>query len=587
MPQLLVEGPYEYTDLRILDPELDEVASGTHTLAVDVPPGIYRVEARVPGAVDERLVTVAREGDVPVVDFALSFDSPAPVRAAKTYSESHADEVRFLSHAIHRKVDGSSLGRLFLVVRTDGSSRQRSPSVDVMTSGGGVLARLDGDGFSDLEEGLCALSVVLPAGTYMLADNDSGLGRRGQVIFVEHGWQTQVFAPWDARDAGLARALVSMVPEDRGFEPESDGYEYVEAALDGLARGRVVLTPGEENALLNAKFDNPMLGLIGAYAYLLRGQVDPRRFGLITRNIARLLPHSPDAQLLVLLATSRDQERNSPFVFNDPPMFALGTEWLIARAAEDQALIPASSWLAQLSLTRTTGSVFTRADLDIDVARQLSAITENIPVGQSGDTTDRMRQVARAAAVPLSIIEQKMNALWLWDPESSERRTILEGHRVNALCAVTVAGRELLASASNDGTRVWDLQTGEQRTILHGHQGGVYAVCAVTVAGRELLASASNDRTVRIWDPETGHQQVVLEGHHEPVNAVCAVTVAGRELLASASNDRTVRIWDPENRTSPLVVTTQHVALAVQGIAESLIVGLDSGMLVIKPNLSA
>ena len=112
--------------------------------------------------------------------------------------------------------------------------------------------------------------------------------------------------------------------------------------------------------------------------------------------------------------------------------------------------------------------------------------------------------------------------------------------------AVTVAGKELLASAGSGGTvRIWDPETGQQHATLEGHQGGVRSVCPVTVAGKELLASAGNDGTVRIWDPETGQRRATLEGHLGLLWSVCPVTVAGKELLASASADGTVRIWDP------------------------------------------
>ena len=137
----------------------------------------------------------------------------------------------------------------------------------------------------------------------------------------------------------------------------------------------------------------------------------------------------------------------------------------------------------------------------------------------------------------------------IWDPQTGQQRTVLEGHlrSVRAVCPVTVDGRQLLASASDDRTvRIWDPQTGQQRTVLEGHLRSVRAVCPVTVDGRQLLASASADRTVRIWDPQTGQQRTVLQGHEERVKAVCPVTVDGRQLLASAGDDRTVRIWDPQ-----------------------------------------
>jgi len=137
----------------------------------------------------------------------------------------------------------------------------------------------------------------------------------------------------------------------------------------------------------------------------------------------------------------------------------------------------------------------------------------------------------------------------IWDPATGEQVAALEGHQsgVNAVCAVTVNGQELLASGGYDDTvRIWDPATGEQVAALGSHQGGVSAVCAVTVNGQDLLASGGYDDTVRIWDPATGEQVAALEGQEGWVNAVCAVTVNGRDLLASSAVwNGVARIWDP------------------------------------------
>jgi WD40 repeat protein len=135
-----------------------------------------------------------------------------------------------------------------------------------------------------------------------------------------------------------------------------------------------------------------------------------------------------------------------------------------------------------------------------------------------------------------------------WDSATGEQQAVLEGHTdgVRGVCVFTLKGQVLLASAGADTTlRIWDPATGEQRSVLEGHPGAVSGVCAFTLGDRVLLASVGTDATVRIWDPATGEQQAVLEGHAGWVSGVCAFTLEGRVLLASAGADATVRIWDP------------------------------------------
>jgi WD40 repeat protein len=65
---------------------------------------------------------------------------------------------------------------------------------------------------------------------------------------------------------------------------------------------------------------------------------------------------------------------------------------------------------------------------------------------------------------------------------------------------------------------------------------------------------------------------------------VCTITVDGRILLASGSDDETVHRWDPRTGICLVSVLTHHRALGVAGVADSLAIGLDIGILVIKPN---
>jgi len=134
--------------------------------------------------------------------------------------------------------------------------------------------------------------------------------------------------------------------------------------------------------------------------------------------------------------------------------------------------------------------------------------------------------------------------------------------------------------------RIWDPATGSQHAVLEGHTGAVNAVCAVTLDSRTLLASGGGDRTIRIWDPATGSQHAVLEGHTGAVNAVCALTLDSRTLLASGSRDRTIRVWDATMTTTWLTVPVHHPVRAIVYASDVLVTVVTAGLLAVNFNFA-
>lgn len=401
MSRLYVHGPYEFTELRVLDPGLRVVGSGVKSVEGELPAGIYRVQARVPGAFGERLVPVGLQGDAvdtSITDFPLDLDSPAPVVGVKTYHDLHADAARSESHTVHVTFSEQHESQLFVFIRSDGSERSGLPLLSIETNEGDVIARLDRDGRGDSYMGYGALSVALPAGTYALVHDAPGLGRRAQAVFVEGGWQTQVFIPWDSDAIDPSRALVSMLPIGLGFDPyRTELYLPVEAALDGLVRRQMVLSPIDEEAFLDARLGDPafglispVYGLIGAYSYLLRGDVDPARLMAIASTLLKFLPHSPDAHLLYRVArqvSGEDESGIEPPIpvwaeFDVPPMFAVGTDRLLDQAAEDTSPVRTAGWLARVEDARTSGSVWTRWDVGLDIGPQNTGLFEGVTRGR-------------------------------------------------------------------------------------------------------------------------------------------------------------------------------------------------------------
>lgn len=120
--------------------------------------------------------------------------------------------------------------------------------------------------------------------------------------------------------------------------------------------------------------------------------------------------------------------------------------------------------------------------------------------------------------------------------------TTVEGHTgpVYALCALSIAGRTVLASGG-DKVLVWDPATGRLLRTLDGVRL-TFGLCPVQLGDRSALATAGGgDDAVQVWDANTGERLRTLQGHTGPVwGGVCPLPEAGgRTLLVSGAASST------------------------------------------------
>jgi WD40 repeat protein len=178
-------------------------------------------------------------------------------------------------------------------------------------------------------------------------------------------------------------------------------------------------------------------------------------------------------------------------------------------------------------------------------------------------------------------------AIRLWDPATGRILRSLHSTEPLAafqgLCAVPVDGRELLASADDQGTlQLWNPSVGHPIWAIRAHDQVIATLCAVASGDRWLIASGGADHAVRLTEPGTGGLVHLLDGHAGRVTGLCTAPWKGRRLLVSTSEDRTVRLWDPDTGAPVLTIPVYRSALSCVFATDRLVVGLDAGLLALE-----
>ena len=141
----------------------------------------------------------------------------------------------------------------------------------------------------------------------------------------------------------------------------------------------------------------------------------------------------------------------------------------------------------------------------------------------------------------------------VWDltVQGSAERLVIQLGEEGASASFNSDGSLLATGTWDSLAQIWDPQTGELQSTLEGHTDAVLATAFHPT--KNQLATASNDSTVRIWDTRTGEELLVLEGHQPGdvggiFNGVLDLAYSpDGGTLATAGADGTLRIWDSES----------------------------------------
>ena len=168
------------------------------------------------------------------------------------------------------------------------------------------------------------------------------------------------------------------------------------------------------------------------------------------------------------------------------------------------------------------------------------------------------------------------NKARIWDADTGELLTSLEGHDKAVWSAAFSSDGARALTASDDGTaRIWNVKTGALLVVLR--HSASFRRAAFSPDG-ERIVTASLDKTARIWDAKTGKQLVELRGHDGEVYS--AAFSPDGERIVTASLDKTARIWDAKtgkHLVEPLKHRGEVYSAAFSPDGERIVTASDDG----------
>jgi hypothetical protein len=437
--QLTIDTADTVAEISVLDGNLNPITSGVGGFSVQLPVGLYKVRIRVGPTVRERLVSL--DADRRELFDMQAFPSPIPLQGT---SQTHEYQIAAAQQTSGQpKVQLGSGATIFVFAREWSHPNKVNPAdgLRLLDAGGKLLVdlenmaevRTDGDASA-------GCTVAVDPGHYRLRLEGAEGDTLERALIAISGWQTQIFVlqrdDGKARRADLAGGAVVMSHSGK-FQPNDDLTRLSALASYALTQHRKIMSE-QLRQVLSGKFEDPILGLFGAYLIARDCAADHRLLDTVLGNLSILLgKEHPDVRALAL----RRNAASDPPVEEFPSVPMLRPSWdlIVEATIRGRCIVPVNSpagviapsvvpsfpWLTWREATvakdgrhpRMVALVdYLRARTLADRPQSLLRSTEvaELPAAraQVPDLDDDTKvEVARSFGVPQFVLEDMLNKL--------------------------------------------------------------------------------------------------------------------------------------------------------------------------------
>jgi hypothetical protein len=316
---------------------------GTGTANWNLPPGLYTVRAQLGGLQLQKTISVP---ETTSLNLTPEIYSSAPIDGAATTHEYYHDPAQTWSVQQTAVLPSLGVGGwLFVFVRLSSFNSPRNGDLanglTLRDANGALILDFAAPGLSQKDDqfGWTLVSTPIAPGFYRL--RHEGEETRETSLYVYPGFSTQVFITYFHRPR-LEQMRAFLRPLGQPFQAGDIETRAVDLALLGLQNGissiSQTLPRADQRNLLDGKFLNPMLGLIGAHWLLEDPSAQPAFVDMVLTNLRMLLGPAPDVIALEIAAAKRFKKPTLPVEpVLTPPFLRRGLEIL---AQEQPQLIP-------------------------------------------------------------------------------------------------------------------------------------------------------------------------------------------------------------------------------------------------------